>query len=381
MGLLAAITTTAGDAGRAATAFDWVLLGLYLMLALGVSFLCSLLEAGLLSLPRSQIEVMVQQGKRSGKVLRQMKEDLDRPLAAILTLNTVAHTIGAAGVGAQILVIFGNWAVAGGSAIVTLLILVFSEIIPKSLGAAHTKRLAWFTAMATRLLIWITLPVIIPLQWISQRLNTRGAQLITRDEVAITAELGRLAGEIRPEESRVIRNLLRLHRVPVEDIMTPRPVMFTLPETMTVEQAVEEHPRLRFSRVPVHTGDADKITGHVTRHNVMAANIEGRGDATLAELAKPLMEVSEQTSVADTLERLVANRQHIARVVDEFGGTAGLVTQEDCIETLLGVEIVDETDSVEDMREAARRLVARRREALEQDGHAEPTAPKPKPNA
>ncbi len=378
MGLLAAIMTTADAAPRAATTLDWVMLGLYLALALGVSFLCSLLEAGLLSLPRSHVELLVQQGKRSGRLLRAMKQNLDRPLAAILTLNTIAHTVGAAGVGAQSLVIFGSWAVAWASAIVTLLILVLSEIIPKSLGAAHTKRLAPFTALATQGLIWVTLPLIIPLQWVSRWLNRGAAHgMITRDEVAMTAELGRMAGELRPEESRVIRNLLGLHRVPVEDVMTPRPVMFTLPQTATVAEVVAEHPRLRFSRMPIHSGDADHITGQVTRHKIMAANNEGRGDATLAELASPLMEVGEQTSVADTLERMVERQQHVFRVVDEFGGTAGLVTQEDCIETLLGVEIVDETDSVEDMRDAARQLLARRRERAQPRPHNPQPPPPP----
>jgi len=372
MGFLAAITTTANDVSREATMIDWLLLGFYLLLALGVSFLCSMLEAGLLSLPRSHVEVLVRDQKRSGKLLQAMKQNLDRPLAAILSLNTIAHTVGAAGVGAQILVIFGSWAVAWGSAIVTLLILVFSEIIPKSLGAAHHKGLAPFTAMTTQGLIWLTLPLIIPLQWISRKLNrNQGHGVITRDEVAITAELGRLAGEIRPEESRVIRNLLGLHRIPVEDVMTPRPVIFALPQETTVAQVVDEHPRLRFSRMPIHAGDADHITGQITRHTIMAANNEGRGEVTLSELANPLMEVGEHTSVADTLERMVEQQQHMLRVVDEFGGTAGLVTQEDCIETLLGVEIVDETDSVEDMRDAARRLLARRREQAAQRDAAE----------
>lgn len=353
---------TADAVDRAATTADWVLLFGYLGLALGVSFLCSLLEAAILSVPTSHVEVMAKENRRGGARLKSMKENIDRPLAAILTLNTIAHTIGAAGVGAQILVIFGNSAVAIGSVIVTLLILVFSEIIPKSLGAAHAKRLAAFTAASIQVMIWITLPVLIPLQWISSRLGGGHAHMVTRDEVAITAELGQLAGELRPQELRTIRNLLRLTHISVADVMTPRPVIFSLPQEQTVEEVLAHHGRLRFSRIPVHAGDTDRITGHVTRHAILHTDHEGDTHTPLTALSKPLGEVDQKQSVADTLDRMVKQQVHMLRVVDEFGGTAGLVTLEDCIETLLGVEIVDETDTVEDMREAAKRLLSRRRE-------------------
>ncbi len=360
--LLASGPPVLDSIARDATSLDWLLLGLYLLLALGVSFLCSLLEAGILSLPVSHVQVMVKDQRLGGRRLEAMKANIDRPLAAILTLNTIAHTIGAAGAGAQIYVIFGNEFVALGSAIVTLLILVLSEIIPKSLGAAHCKRLAPFTALTIQAMIWFTLPLVIPLQWLSNALRGEAKHVVTRDEVAVTAELGLLAGQLRPQESRVIRNLLRLHRIPVEDVMTPRPVIFALPEDLTVAQAIAEHPRLRFSRIPVYRDDTDHITGHITRHALLTASVDGQADTTLSALARPIFNLAEDTSVADALQRMVTEHQHIALILDEFSATAGLITQEDCIETLLGVEIVDETDSVEDMREAARQLMARRRQ-------------------
>lgn len=349
-----------------ASSFDWFMLVFYLSLALGVSFLCSLLEAGILSLPASQVEVLAQSGKKSGIKLKEMKNNIDRPLAAILTLNTIAHTIGAAGTGAQILKIFGNQWVALGSVIITVLILVLSEIIPKSLGAAHAKRLAPFTAVAIQGMIWITLPVLIPLQWISRALGGGHHAAMTRAEFAVTAELGGSAGVLKPAESRVIRNLLGLGQVPVRDVMTPRPVVFMLPQSATVADTLSEHPDLRFSRIPLHDGDVDHLIGHVTRHAILKASHHDRGGQTLSELMQPLGEVDENQSVAKVMERMTNKQEHLVAVKDEFGGTSGLATLEDCIETLLGVEIVDETDSVEDMREAARMLMARRREAMEE---------------
>jgi CBS domain containing-hemolysin-like protein len=291
-----------------------------------------------------------------------MKTHVDRPLAAILTLNTIAHTVGAAGVGAQVLVIWGSGAVAIGSAVVTLLILVFSEIIPKSIGAAKAKPLAAFTAFTIRVMIWITYLLIVPLEWISRRLGGGHASQVTRAEVAITAELGHTAGVIDPRETRIIRNLFRLSQITVKDIMTPRPVVFSLPGETTADQVIEAHGRLRFTRIPIHSKNIDDIVGHITRHAIHQARNEGRGGEPLEKIQQPLAVAEETDSVADTLDRLIREQQHMLVVEDEFGGTAGLVTLEDCIETLLGVEIVDETDTADDMREAARRLLERRRE-------------------
>jgi CBS domain containing-hemolysin-like protein len=351
---LAAVAPAASDAvSRDATQWDWVLLGVYLALAIGVSFLCSMLEAGLLSLPQSHVELMAREGRRGGKRLKRMKQNIDRPLAAILTLNTVAHTIGAAGVGAQILIIFGNGAVAIGSVIVTLLILVFSEIIPKSIGAAKARSLAPFTALAIQVMIWVTYLLLIPLQWISSKLGGGHVNAMTREEVAVTAELGHTAGVIGQDEVGVIRNILGLRKIPVSQIMTPRPVVFALPAGQTVQQVLDEHQPLPYTRMPVIEQDKDHVLGYVTRPALLQARHEGQTQATMADLQKPLGEIDDSLTVMETFNQLVRSRRHLLRVVDKFGGTAGVVSLEDCIETILGKEIVDETDTAPDLRAVA----------------------------
>lgn len=367
-----------GEMGR-----EVFLLGLYLALALGVSFLCSLLEACLLSVPRPHVMVMANTGKRGGALLLQMKDNIDRPLAAILTLNTVAHTIGAAGAGAQVLVIFGSKWVALGSVVVTLLILVLSEIIPKTLGAVYAKPLAGFSAMTIRLIILSTYPLVILLEMLSKKLGGGKEAGITREEVKVFTQLGVDAGVIEAAESRVIRNLLRLREVKVKDIMTPRAVAYMIEQGTTVREAISERKALRFSRYPVYGESPDEVLGIVLKHDLLHAAHEGRGDQPVQEMLKPIYAVPELASVSDALEQFIQRGDHLGLVVDEFGGTAGLVTLEDCVETLLGVEIVDETDTVKDMRKLARTLVERRRErklhtaavTIEADGTERPAEP------
>jgi CBS domain containing-hemolysin-like protein len=339
---------------------DWALLVFYTALALGVSFLCSLLEASLLSIGRPRIALLIEEGRRSGTILERMKNTIDRPLAAILTLNTVAHTMGAAGVGAQVLVIFGNQWVAIGSVIITLLILVLSEIIPKTLGAVHAKRLADFTAFTVQGIIYITYPLVLVLEVISRIFGGAKAGKLTREEVRIVADLGEHAGVLERAESRVIRNLLRLRDVKVQDVMTPRMVLFALPQSAAIADVVREHDPIPFSRIPVYDATPDRITGVVLKHEVLAAAGDD-GASRVGDLARPLHVVPELASVADALDQFLERREHLFHVVDEFGGTAGIITLEDAMETLLGVEIVDETDSVDDMRELARSRMERRR--------------------
>lgn len=351
----------AGGAEEAAGTFDWIMLFVYLGLALGVSFLCSMLEAGILSIPHPYVMVLAEEGRKSGKLLDHMKSNLDRPLAAILSLNTVAHTVGAAGVGAQVQIIFGNQWVAIASVIVTLLILVLSEIIPKSLGAAHAKRLSGFTAYTIQVMIWISYPLVVVLEAISRRISGGERSMITREEVKVAAELGEHAGALEEREMRVIHNLLRLSEVKVRDVMTPRPVVFMLPENMTAREAAEKHHPIRFSRIPIFRGGADQIVGLVQRQALLHAASDERGDQPLETLLQPIHVVPDLANVADALDEFIRRREHLFQVTDEHGGTAGIITLEDTLETLLGVEIVDETDTVEDMRKLARQLVERRR--------------------
>jgi CBS domain containing-hemolysin-like protein len=332
------------------------LLILYGFLAIGVSFLCSILEASLLSLPRSQLEALVERGSGAARVLQGMKHNIDRPLAAILTLNTVAHTVGAAGVGAQAAHVFGNLSVGIVSAAMTLAILVFSEIIPKTLGAVHAKRLVGMTAYITRGMIFLCWPLIISLEYVNRLVGfQRHKERITRSEVLATIRLGREGGSLGPRESRVVSNVLALANVHLGDILTPRTVVFALPTSMTVAEAIAQHNPLRFSRIPLVGDSPDHIHHYVLRADIHKTFAEGAGDQPLAAIAQPVPTYPEQATVSDTLYSMLESRQHLAIVVDEYGGTEGIVTMEDLIETLLGEEIVDETDEVADLQAYARR--------------------------
>lgn len=333
-----------------------VLLAFYLLLALGVSFLCSLAESGLLSLSRSRIAALVKDRRPSGRMLERMKDNIERPLAAILTLNTVAHTIGAAGVGAEAYVIFGSKWVAVTSAILTVLILVFSEIIPKTLGVVYAGRLASFTAYSITGMIYLTYPLVVVFQALSRLLGKRHEQKLTREEFAVIAELGHTEGALREKEYRVIRNVLRLRRVRVREVMTPRTVVFMLHKDLTVQQAIDQHGPLRFARIPVYGEDPDDIVGIVFRHALNTAIQEGHGESPLHEVASPLYAVPENAALDRVLDEFIRRKEQHFLVVDEYGGTAGIITLEDAIETLLGTEIVDETDQTVDMRALAGRL-------------------------
>ncbi|MEM1207834.1 MAG: hemolysin family protein [Planctomycetota bacterium] len=362
--LAAGVPIGDGAGGGDASAEAWLLLAGYAALALVVSFLCSMLEASLLSLPRSHVQLLVEQGKPVGTLLLRMKNHLDRPLAAILTLNTIAHTIGAAGVGAQVLNIFGSAWVFASSVIITLAILYLSEIVPKGLGATFAKPLAPFTGRTIQTLEWLTAPFVWVASVIGRVFGGMESSDVTRDEVGVYARMGEAAGELRPQESRVIRNLLRLRDVPVADVMTPRSVVFMLQADATCGDVVEEHSPIRFTRIPIYNNDRDDVLGFVLRKQVLEAVSEDQSDRKLRELIQPLEAIRDVTPVSEALDRMTAGQQHMLLCHDEFGQNDGLVTLEDCVETLLGVEIVDETDSVEDMRALARERSAARRDRV-----------------
>ncbi|MFG0285946.1 MAG: CNNM domain-containing protein [Phycisphaerales bacterium JB039] len=339
-----------------------ILLLVYLLLALIVSFLCSLLEAVLLSVPRSHVAVLVEQGSVAGRRLQRMKDDVDQPLAAILTLNTFAHTLGAAGVGAEAALLWGDAWVGAVSFVVTLLVLVFSEIIPKTLGAVHAKRLAPLAAAVIHVLIIILRPVVAACNWISQILSGRRQAIpgMSRDEVRSLAEMALADGAIDSTEAALLRNLIALRDVTVEDIMTPRTVVFTLRADQTVGE-VTRGGAPQFARIPVVGASLDDPSGVVHRQELFQALCQGRTETPLAELARPLHPVPEAARLPVVLQEFVRRREHLFLAVDEYGGAVGIVTIEDVIETLLGLEIVDETDAVEDMQQLARQLLQKRR--------------------
>lgn len=331
------------------------LLIFYLTLAIAVSFLCSILEAVLLSITPSFIVLKEREGDKTGILLRELKEDIDRPLSAILTLNTVAHTIGAAGVGAQAQVVFGNAYVSLTSVVLTLLILVFSEIIPKTLGATYWKSIASFAAKTTRFLIWTTYPFVQLSKGITIWLS-RGKKepTLSREEFSAMAEQGVEEGVFEEGESNIFKNLIRFSSLKVKDIMTPRIVVMKFQQDKTIKEVLEHEEELRVSRMPVFGKDEEDITGYILKIDLYSNLAEGKENRPLREIKREVLVIPENISLKVLLERLLEKQEHIAVVVDEYGGLAGVVTMEDVVETLLGIEIMDEVDAIEDMQKLAR---------------------------
>ena len=341
------------------------LLALYVALAIGVSFLCSMTEAVLLSVTPSYVAALEREGSAAGERLHQFKDNIDRPLAAILSLNTIAHTVGAAGVGAQAAIVFGEAYTGIIAAVLTLLILVLSEIIPKTLGAVYWRSL---TPSVVRMLT-ATIIAMWPLVKLSQGITHLLSQeedetAFSREEFTAMAELGEEEGVFEEKESRILHNLFRFNSLRVKDVMTPRTVIFDLPEHKTIGDVVEGHDEFRFSRIPVYDDDPDDITGYVLKDEMLLRAAQEEFDVSLEEMSRDILVVHETLPLPDLLERLLDRLEHIALVVDEYGGVAGVVTMEDVVETLLGLEIVDEADSVEDMQALARKQWFRRAREL-----------------
>jgi CBS domain containing-hemolysin-like protein len=331
------------------------LLLLYVSVALVFSFLCSLWEATLLSVTPSYVAALEGKHRSVGALLRGLKEDIDRPLAAILTLNTIAHTFGATAAGAQAARVFGNAYIAVFSGVLTLAILFLSEIIPKTLGAVHWRSLAPLTARALAGLI----PVLWPLVALARALTRliareRNPTMVHREEFTALAEEGARQGVFRAEESRVLKNLFRLGSLRAKHIMTPRIVLFALPESATVGDVLATHREFRFSRIPVFGDGLDDVTGYVLKDDVLLAGARDQHAKPMHELRRDIVVVPESLPLPQLLERFLESNEHIALVVDEFGGTAGVVAMEDVVETVLGMEIVDEADSHQDMQALAR---------------------------
>jgi CBS domain containing-hemolysin-like protein len=330
---------------------------LYASLALGVSFFCSLAEAALLSMTPFYVHSAVREDRRFADFLRYLGNNMDHALAAILSLNTIAHTVGAVGVGASAAAIFGSAWVGVASAVMTVLILVLSEIIPKTLGATSWRTLAPILAPA----VWALVKVLWPLVWVSERLTAlfaRGKPLGTfrREELAAMAELGFEEGVLASEELGMVKNLVRFHTIRADSVMTPRTVVFALDEALTVRETMERFPDIPYSRIPLYGRSRDDVTGILLKADLYLASARDRHDVELSELRRPVEAVAPSLSLMALFKLLLDSGQHLALVVDEYGGLAGLVTLEDAIETLLGLEIVDELDTTADLQELARDL-------------------------
>lgn len=334
----------------------------YLVVAIGFSFYCSVAEAVLLSITPSFISTLQGKNPVAAERLRKLKANVDRPLAAILSLNTIAHTIGAAGVGAQAAALyggegyFGDNAVGIASALMTLLILVFSEIIPKTLGALYWRNLGPIVGTTVEYLIF----ALYPLVWLSELLTKwlsggKSHHSLTRDELTAMAEIGAQQGILEDHESRVFRALMKLPDLKASDIMTPRVVVIAFPETTTVEELFDSQPNLPISRIPIYQNKLDELTGFVLKNDLLVAQAKGESDRRLSEFARPVKTVQAATPLPRLLEMLLEGKLHLAMVSDQYGSIVGLVTLEDLVETLLGLEIVDEYDTEVDMQLFARK--------------------------
>jgi len=340
------------------------LLIIYLTIAIGVSFICSVLEAVLLSITPSYVESVVNQSPEKGKVLVRVKERLDQSISSILILNTFAHTMGAAGVGAQAANIFGaRWETLI-AVLLTLAILYFSEIIPKTIGALFWRQLA---LPAARTIYWL-IKLVYPLIWVSTMITKPfkkdGHDEITREEIIALASLSHKMGSLVSQENDYLVNVLKLREIKTEQILTPRSVLHSLSEDTTVTEALEFEETQQFTRIPIYKEEPDNITGLVTNRELLMADRDGNADKAIHHYAKPINRVSEQLPVQQLLDMFIKKREHLFLVEDHYGQVAGIVTLEDAIETMLGREIVDETDTVEDLQKLAKKQY---RERLRKD--------------
>jgi CBS domain containing-hemolysin-like protein len=342
-----------------------ILLFTFLFLALAISFLCSIMESVLFSVTPSYVAALEKKSPKLGSDLRKLKQDIDKPLAAILSLNTLANTMGAAGVGAQALIVFGKPFVAVVSAILTLLILIFSEIIPKTLGALYWRQLTAFTVSLLKFLIFLLFPLVILTQKITQVLSKeRKIEFFNREEIRAIADVGYKEGLILKKESIILKNLMRFGSLMAKDIMTPRPVMFSLSADLTLEDVLQKYPQFRFSRIPIYYKTPEDISHFVLMNDVFVSISKNERDKKLGDLQREILIVPETVSLFKLFDQLLDRREYIALVVDEYGGIAGIATLEDIIETLIGIEITDETDVTEDMQKLARNQWIKRAKKL-----------------
>jgi CBS domain containing-hemolysin-like protein len=343
-----------------------VLLFIYVFIALGFSFICSIAEAVILSVSQAYISLLEKEKKPSGKLLSELTGDINKPLSAILTLNTIAHTMGAAGAGAQAARVFGDAYLGVISAVLTFLILVFSEIIPKTLGATYWKQLAPVTAFFLKYLILALYPFV----KMSQKMTsgfTEESPLkgLSRSELLAMAELSGQEGQLAQRESRFLKNLLQLHERTIKDAMTHRTVVYSIPETMTVAEFVSEKADTQFSRIPIfEVGNSENITGYVMKSEILLANANDAGGKPVSEFSKSMTTLLSSMPLSSTFDHFLNSREHMLLAVDEYGGLEGILTLEDLLESLLGIEIVDESDTNVSMKQLAKVMWKRREKRM-----------------
>ncbi|MGI9469971.1 MAG: CNNM domain-containing protein [Rubripirellula sp.] len=351
--LLADATSTGEAAGHG----SWTMLIVFFCLAILVSFACSIFEAVLLSVSQPFVATMKKSQPATGARWEKLKGQIDGPLTSILTLNTIAHTVGSIGVGKEVASLardsgYSGWIEGGTAALMTLAVLVLSEIIPKTLGAKHWRKLAPSVGLILEKLTWLMTPLV----WLIRAIGGSGHSEaeFSREELKVMADIGRKEGKLHEGESRIIKNLLRMRDIVVADVMTPRVVVFSLPEETKVAEFVSQHEEAPFSRIPLFRERPDNVTGFVLRDDVLLAASKDRDDESLSALSRPVHSVAANLQLTTAFDEMISSRHHVALVMDEYGGLAGLLTLEDIVETLIGLEIVDEADTKADMQEFAR---------------------------
>lgn len=339
----------------------------FFLLSILASFLCSIWEAVLLSITPSYVNTEVRKKSKLGEKLNEFKEDIDKPLSAILTLNTIAHTVGAIGVGAQAAAIFsGSKGLDIGplhlsmesiiATLMTLAILVLSEIIPKTIGANQWRSLAPFTVKSLTVLEKVLMPFIWMSKWITKSLKKdKSKSVFSRADFLAMADIGASSGELQENETSIIVNLLGMDKLKVMDVMTPRVVMQIINEKESLQHYYDNHQPLRFSRIPVYEGKVDNISGIVLKNDILKGIIDGNGDKPLESIKRDVKVIRQDKSLRELFSYLTDEKEQITIAVDNYGSVTGLATMEDTIETILGLEIIDETDGVADMQALARK--------------------------
>jgi len=341
------------------------LLILFFLLSVSVSFVCSILESVLLSINISYIAVLEKENPIAGKLLRVQKENINKSIAGILILNTIANTLGAAAVGAQAALVFGNEAVVIVSVILTFAILFLSEIIPKTIGALYWKSLAPLASQFIRILIWTTYPIILITLFVTNKIGkgVDDVNSLTKKELLESMLKGEDDGVIDEKESDVIENILNLDNIKVSEVLTPRSVVFALDENMTIKEVIEtEDAIFKFSRIPIFKGNIENVTGLVLTKRIFKQALSD-DSVTLQSIKKEMFSINENVPVSKALDMFIAKKDHMFLVMDNYDQTDGIITLEDCVETVLGVEIMDESDTTEDMRELAKRKMKLKRKA------------------
>jgi CBS domain containing-hemolysin-like protein len=317
----------------------------------------------------SYVAVLEKESPITGKLLRAQKENINKSIAGILILNTIANTLGAAAVGAQAALVFGNDAVVIVSVVLTFAILFLSEIIPKTIGALYWKSLAPLTSQFIRIFIWITYPIILMTLFVTNKIGKgiTDVNSLTKEELLESMLQGEDDGVIDEKESDVIENILNLDNIKVSEVLTPRSVVFALDEKMTIKEVIEtEDSIFKFSRIPVFKGSIENVTGLVLTKRIFKQALTD-DSVTLQSIKKEMFSINENIPVSKALDMLIAKKDHMFLVMDNYDQTDGIITLEDCVETVLGVEIMDESDTTEDMRELAKRKMKLKRKAKESD--------------